>query len=104
MNPIPTEFQSLLRYDEQWHVLICIKHKYVVMSDYLIRHLRNEHSLRKKDYAPLILAVSKLPTIEDPKDLLSPLNDSSPIEDIAIHDGYSCDHCVEMLTTSKSLM
>jgi Orsellinic acid/F9775 biosynthesis cluster protein D len=104
MNPIPTKFQSLLRYDEQWHVLICIKHKYVVMSNYLIRHLRDEHSLRKKDYAPLILAVSKLPTIEDPKDLPTPLNDSTPIKDIAIYDGYSCDHCVEMLTTSKSLM
>jgi hypothetical protein len=73
MNPIPIEFWSLLYCDEQWHVLICIEHKYVVMSDSIIRYLHDEHSLRKKDYALLIVAMSKLLTIEDPKDLLSSL-------------------------------
>lgn len=102
MNPIPIEFQSLFRYDERWQILICLTCKHAVTKKALKIHLREIHSLKMKEYSPLLLAVSSLPTIENSNDFPIPLHDSSPVDGLAISTGFKCNNCEEMSSVSKS--
>src|SRR5213078_1167340 len=45
-----------------------------------------------------------LPTCETAEQYPRPLNDSLPIKDLAIHPGYQCEHCDDILTESKSIV
>jgi hypothetical protein len=105
MNPIPIEFQSLFHYKERWQVLIYIDYEHDVTSTSLIKHLRGiHHQMKKKEYLPLTQAISSLPIIDKADGFPRLLNDSPPIDDIRIHQGYKCNHCDDMLTVNKTYM
>src|SRR6266513_1212005 len=60
--------------------------------------------MKRKEYLPLTQAVSSLPIIDKTDDFPRPLNDSPPIDDIHIHQGYKCNHCIDVLTVNKTHM
>jgi len=72
VDPIPIEYRSLIRYNQEWQALICLKcdgHAAVGRAT-LGRHLHDAHGLSAKDYKPLIKAldtsgVSPLPSLDD---------------------------------------
>ena len=102
---IPIEYQSLVRYEEQWQVLICLPPcGHAIASKSLIRHLRSRHQMKRRDYRSLTQIISSLPMIEKPEEFPRPLNNSSLIEGLPIHKGYKCNHCDNMLTQSEAVM
>ena len=104
MNPISIEFQSLFRYEERWQVLIYIKCEQNLISKNLIRHLRDIHQMKRKEYLSFTQAVSSLPIIDKIDDFPRSLNNSPPIENIRIHQDYKCNHCVDVFIVNKNHM
>ena len=67
MNPVPVEYQSIIKYNREWQAIICLQcngHT-AVRRQHLTRHLRDTHGLNLNDYKPLINALntSSLPIL-----------------------------------------
>ena len=103
MDVIPTPFQSLIRYEVKYQVIICRPCGAAVASKSLQRHLYEAHQMKIKDYKPLSEAISILPACETIKQYPHPSNDSFPIDDLPILVGYQCQHCNDLLTQSESI-
>ena len=90
---IPPEFQSLLRYDRQWQVLVCRVHRAAVPFKSLFKHLRVEHDIYFREIKSLRAALSDVPCCQVREDLPHPNDNQSPIKDLEILKGYGCPHC-----------
>jgi hypothetical protein len=107
INPVPIEYRSLIRYDEQWHAIICLKcdGPAAVGRRQLTRHFYSIHGLNAKDYKPLIHALdaSGYPMLQTLDEFPCPINDSTPIDGLPILNGLKCNHC-GFLSTSAAVM
>ena len=107
MDPIPIEYRSVIRYNREWQVIICLQcdgHAAIGRSQ-LKRHLHASHGFSGKDYKPLIKALdsSNVPILQCLDDFPRPMNDSAPIEDLRINNGLKCNQC-GFLSTSQHIM
>ena len=94
-QPIPAAYQSFLYYDQQYKVLICKKcdEPQAVHKAGLARHLWRNHSLKKKQYKPMIDAIANLPIPNTLKDLPH-IPDGLPHRHaLPVIEGYACDLC-----------
>ena len=90
---VPPQFQALVRYDEQWKVLICRQHQVAVPLKSLPGHLRSEHNIHHLESKSLLEALSAVPCCQTKQEFPQPLNGSPPILDLEVIDGFQCPHC-----------
>ena len=107
IDPVPIEYRSLVRYNQEWQAIICLKcdgHA-AVGGGKLTRHLHVTHSLSAKDYKPLIKALNEsgVPILQSLNQFPRPMNDSHPIEGLHIIKGLKCNQC-GFLTMSPQVM
>jgi hypothetical protein len=103
-EPIPLQYQNLIRYDPEWQVLLCIKDcNTTIAARSLKRHLHKVHDMSAKQYKPLLKAISKLPVRQTIQDFPHPPNGSPLVQGLKIHEGYQCSICPHELTTSRDV-
>ena len=100
-NIIPNQYQSIIRYDEQWHVVICLQCNAGVAKRSFKRHMQGIHKMKHKEYHHLLQLISDLPVVEKPQTFPPLPNQSTPIVGLKILSGYKCTQCDEYLSQNK---
>src|SRR5215471_16620194 len=105
IDPIPIDHQHIMRYDPQWHALICLKCKIPsgVGRHNLHRHFNEIDRLKANDYKPILdaLDTSGLPILQSLDRFPRPPNNSIPIEGLPIQNGVKCKPCGYLSTSAK---
>jgi len=90
---IPSEFHSLLRYDEKYQTLICKPCALGIDLKGFHRHLQGKHNIGHKDRNAILHGIPSSSCIAEWDQFPIPLNGSQPIQDLRIYSGFGCNFC-----------
>jgi Orsellinic acid/F9775 biosynthesis cluster protein D len=103
-EPIPIQFQCILRYEHKYRVLICLHCQMALGKRCISRHLREHHSaVPKKQRKILTSALVPLSIVEPADGLPLPPDLSDLIRGLAILDAKKCNGC-DFITKSIDLI
>src|SRR5436190_23015810 len=86
---LPLPIQPLLRYESNYHALICLTCNNGYTRKSIVRHL-NSHGIKSNEYGPILKSFERESLANDWTDLHIPSNGSTPIEGLKLRTGWVC--------------
>ena len=102
-SQIPIEFQHLFFYEPVHCVLICPSCKMAIGKERVKRHLKERHTMTRKERKTLATALALLPIIDKEDGFPRPEHHSEPIRGLDILDPFKCNDC-NFISRSKVMM
>ena len=102
---IPPLYRSIIHYDTQFNVVICIPCGRAVCRYGMVRHFSERvHKMKKKEYKPIIDCVTHLDMPDNIDGLPLVPDHLEPRFGLSVHDGWQCKFCPEFRTTGRQMI
>ena len=92
---IPLSYRSIVHYDSEFKVLICVQCHFAFMQSSLVRHFRRAHGLKYDEYKPILDCIANLEMPDKHDNLLRVPDHLEPRLRLTVVHELRCMICFE---------